>query len=327
MKRIKLTFNDQRYVARLPKIYDALIAVFQAKTIYERFDALCQLIDNCDQHLSQLTTSDEKLADLRDRALKMAMAVVDTKDILEFNEKRKKRAKYKKIDSEYMPWNTPFDREHILNAESRKDFLRRSWQDRNITRKKSLLLHYLNYIVDKADHVRYLTKEERENNRIFPSNSKLMRFRFSHPPTPLNPNPSPYTSLYLENYDTKNYAAHAHAGTALLVITLKGDMFAGSSIACKFYHSSLVNGGPVMFAGAVQVTGGHLKEVTNRSGHYRPTRNHVIQVIDFFRECGLLKSKPSVICMTLPDFAQEKIEYDIHKTEPVIAAHRLKLRS
>jgi hypothetical protein len=218
-----------------------------------------------------------------------------------------------------MPWRTPFDREKTLDSEVPADYLRRSWQihSKNVGPHKLLFMNYLNRIVDDADKVRYLTKAEREKCRIFASKSKLMRFRFS--------NTTPYASLYLENFDTKYYAAHAHEGSAIFVVTAKGDMFAGSSEACKFYHSSMVAGSAVMYAGSMKVTFGQLKEIDNRSGHYMPTRQHVMQLLDFFNECGVLNKHVDVMCLSLPNFAKVKIDYPIRKTKPVDMSHRLKI--
>ncbi len=131
------------------------------------------------------------------------------------------------------------------------------------------------------------------------------------------------TACHSSFYDTKHYAAHAHEGKAIFLVTPKGDVFAGSSVACRFYHSSFVSGSAIFYAGSMKATGGLLKEVDNRSGHYMPTRVHLMRVLDFFNDCGVLNKHTDAMCLSLPDFAKVKIDYPIRKKKQVETdAHR-----
>lgn len=58
---------------------------------------------------------------------------------------------------------------------------------------------------------------------------------------------------------------------AIFVITTDGRLLLNvSPEPGKFQHSSLVNGGPVRYAGEMTIKDGDIMRITNRSGHYHP---------------------------------------------------------
>lgn len=47
----------------------------------------------------------------------------------------------------------------------------------------------------------------------------------------------------------------------------------------NFFHSSYLAGDPVLSAGTIKITNGIIQEVTNLSGHYKPTALHLLNVL------------------------------------------------
>jgi hypothetical protein len=55
----------------------------------------------------------------------------------------------------------------------------------------------------------------------------------------------------------------------------------------KYHHSSLSGGGPVRFAGTIAVMNGVLRELSNQSGHYKPTAPQTLKVLKWFLTQGI----------------------------------------
>jgi hypothetical protein len=68
---------------------------------------------------------------------------------------------------------------------------------------------------------------------------------------------------------------------AMFVMDARGDFYASNFQEVRvFHHSSLVGGGEVAAAGELQVTGGRLEFINDRSGHYRGTPEFNEQALD-----------------------------------------------
>jgi hypothetical protein len=75
--------------------------------------------------------------------------------------------------------------------------------------------------------------------------------------------------------DTRDAVAHRshNQGRALYVMDGGGEIFVSiHQQRGVFHHSSLVSGAPVAAAGRIRVEAGLIREITNESGHYRPSR-------------------------------------------------------
>lgn len=55
----------------------------------------------------------------------------------------------------------------------------------------------------------------------------------------------------------------------------------------KFHHSSLSAGEEVLFAGTIAFAGGRVREISDRSGHYKPTAQQVLLVLKDLQRRGL----------------------------------------
>ena len=74
---------------------------------------------------------------------------------------------------------------------------------------------------------------------------------------------------------------HTGFGRAIFVMDADGNFYASKEQTYgKFHHSSLVAGGPVAAAGEIEVIGGVLTALSDRSGHYMPRQSFTDQAID-----------------------------------------------
>jgi hypothetical protein len=91
-----------------------------------------------------------------------------------------------------------------------------------------------------------------------------------------------------ETLDTKQMVSNTSgAGFGIFVMSPTGDVYVGSHKVGIFHHSSFLAGGNVAAAGEMKVSGGKLQTLTNKSGHYKPTHEHNLQVISELQESGI----------------------------------------
>lgn len=87
---------------------------------------------------------------------------------------------------------------------------------------------------------------------------------------------------------TKDMVTHfSGPGFGAYVMSAKGSVYVGSHVVGHHHHSSLKCGKPVACAGEVQVRGGVLHAITNKSGHYLPTEEHLVQVLALLHKRGV----------------------------------------
>jgi hypothetical protein len=55
----------------------------------------------------------------------------------------------------------------------------------------------------------------------------------------------------------------------------------------KFHHSSFLSGQPVASAGEISVEQGVVREITRRSGHYKPTAEQLNQFLERLNNAGV----------------------------------------
>ena len=72
-----------------------------------------------------------------------------------------------------------------------------------------------------------------------------------------------------------NETVASGAGWAIFVLSTAGVFYAESHKQGEFHHSTFLAGGAVRAAGELQVSGGRLVKITGKSGHYRPTSEHL----------------------------------------------------
>ncbi|MEX6429946.1 hypothetical protein AB6A68_08855 [Ferrimicrobium acidiphilum] len=82
-------------------------------------------------------------------------------------------------------------------------------------------------------------------------------------------------------YDTGTmFSKFMGSGFAIFVMDKAGKIYSAQHKVGLFHHSSFLAGGAVAGAGEMKVESGTLKTITNKSGHYRPTAEEMVQVLD-----------------------------------------------
>lgn len=80
--------------------------------------------------------------------------------------------------------------------------------------------------------------------------------------------------------DTSNMVTHfSGPGYAIYVMSQEGHLHVTSHSVGERHHSSLLAGLPVACAGELIARGGRLQLLTNKSGHYVPNRENLLQVL------------------------------------------------
>lgn len=94
-------------------------------------------------------------------------------------------------------------------------------------------------------------------------------------------------------YDTSDAGSiHSGKGKSIFVMDENGRIFASKTQDVgKFHHSSLGSGKPVAGAGELVIKDGIVIEISNKSGHYWPTEELNLQVIDELKARGINTDK------------------------------------
>lgn len=80
--------------------------------------------------------------------------------------------------------------------------------------------------------------------------------------------------------DTEQMVTHfSGPGYAIYVMSKKGDIHVSSHSVGYRHHSSLLAGRKVAGAGELKAANGRLHWISNKSGHYRPSMGHLLQVL------------------------------------------------
>lgn len=94
-------------------------------------------------------------------------------------------------------------------------------------------------------------------------------------------------------FDTRfEKTLHSGEGYAIFVIGPNQDLYTGSHIGGVFHHSSFLADGAVAAAGEIKTNpDGSIAELSNKSGHYRPTDAQNLYMLRYFQARGLDLSK------------------------------------
>jgi len=96
------------------------------------------------------------------------------------------------------------------------------------------------------------------------------------------------SGLLVESIGNQPYTTKLHRtefsgnGWAIFVVSPTGKLYSASHILGKLHHSSFLGGRPVMAAGEVVSEDGVIKVLTAKSGHYRPSANDLLRLVQQF---------------------------------------------
>ncbi len=89
-------------------------------------------------------------------------------------------------------------------------------------------------------------------------------------------------------FDTNGmFSKFMGSGYAIFVMDKSGRIYAGQHKIGLFHHSSFLAGGDVAGGGEMKVEAGTLKAITNKSGHYWPRAEEMVQVFDELHSRGV----------------------------------------
>jgi hypothetical protein len=117
-----------------------------------------------------------------------------------------------------------------------------------------------------------------------------------------------------EPYDTSSFSTNFMGrGYAIYVMDGNGHLYASEHRLGIFHHSSFLAGGDVAGAGEIKVERGVVKSVTNKSGHYTPTSEEMVQVFEELEARGVNLAAVEYIPIGLPDMFGN---VDLHNKDP-----------
>lgn len=81
-------------------------------------------------------------------------------------------------------------------------------------------------------------------------------------------------------FSTKEMVTHfSGPGKGIFVMSGEGNIHVGSHVIGHYHHSSLLAGQPVACAGEIEVVNGFVTWLSNKSGHYAPDPDHLLQIL------------------------------------------------
>lgn len=121
-----------------------------------------------------------------------------------------------------------------------------------------------------GQQVTYLDDAGRETYRVIPRDGKLV-------------------DVHGNPFDTTSGARfHSGDGRAIYVMDHQGNVYASNTPGVgQFHHSSFLGGKPVASAGELRVRDGVVEVLSDRSGHYMPTRAMTQQAVERLRAQGI----------------------------------------
>jgi len=85
-------------------------------------------------------------------------------------------------------------------------------------------------------------------------------------------------------------------GKAIYVMSETGNLHVSSHVMGNRHHSSLLGGSPVSCGGEMEVRGGRLSWLSNKSGHYMPKVPHLLQVLHQLQKKGVPMTFRLLVC-------------------------------
>jgi hypothetical protein len=140
--------------------------------------------------------------------------------------------------------------------------------------------------VKPGAHVTYLgTEEERKPYEVTPGSKLVWTHR------------KPQTVV-----DTTGMFAKASGpGNAIYVMDGSGRFYFGSHQVALFHHSSFLAAAGAAGAGDMQVSAGTVRRISNHSGHYHPTKDHLVRVIGELLDRGTPLAPTVGVCVAPSD--------------------------
>lgn len=128
---------------------------------------------------------------------------------------------------------------------------------------------YIDPLTKKPWNVKYFTREERQQFFLHAVGGKLVNFKNEPVSSEFDPE-----SITFEK--------------GLVVLTKKYELYLMPyEQRGRFHHSSLSSGKDVLFAGEMSLHRGQVRDVSDRSGHYKPNPQALVEFIHYLEYLGL----------------------------------------
>ncbi len=90
-------------------------------------------------------------------------------------------------------------------------------------------------------------------------------------------------------FDTTGWQSTGFPGFGAFVVATDGTLYAHEHQENQFHHSSFLSGGQVLAAGMIRAEGGAIKDITPKSGHYKPRLKDFRRLVSLLERKGALK--------------------------------------
>ncbi|KTC85442.1 MULTISPECIES: hypothetical protein [Legionella] len=315
------------------EVESLLSAIYDSKTIYERFDSLIDLFNHCEKqqpggtHYSELASS----------VLAIIGHIIDDDKLDSIRKKITAREKIRRYDPYFMPWArpNPIDVSNdmlSLVKEAQDVMLNEISQFHKQLKKSSNLLKYggrntnsdIDYLALRSNvEEKSYDVEELEAFRAIPHKSKLLKLEVAHSGDNrrLSFNYLDTANLSIKAYDTLVQKPENYPQTGIYTVHVNGGIFIGRSLAPQRIstlfdpeailhpsYSDNYSGMPLFMAGQTRVSQGNVLMIDGASGHYAPDDAQTSQAISFFKTTGIVNNH-SLLSYYRPQKGSDEKEY------------------
>ncbi|KTD04323.1 hypothetical protein [Legionella feeleii] len=294
-----------------------LRAIYDAQTIYERFDGLIKLLHHCDKH----EKDHENYTRLKKTVLEVIGYIINDDNAETIREKITARIAIRDFDPFFMPWLRPapgdvsndpwafYERVREKSAEQIKAHFKKFYA--KLKASKDLLPYGGKDAGDEAFYALrsgvgtvYHSKEELEEFRVIPNKTNLLKLQtldkgdnrhltFSYATT---------EHLSIKAYDSFRQHPEDFPNTAIYTVHVNGGMFMGPALAperTSFFSSEAIlhptyadyySDANLFMAGQIKVIDGKIIMVDGASGHFMPDYEQTSRALSFFGGLGIINN-------------------------------------
>jgi len=98
-------------------------------------------------------------------------------------------------------------------------------------------------------------------------------------------------------FDTADAKAMENVSGIIYAMDRNGNLYTSPpdvTLPTEFHHSTFLNGVPVLCAGELEVSKGQITRISNESGHYKPSKKQILQLLQQLQDQGVDLSKAIV---------------------------------
>nr|HAT8714132.1 hypothetical protein [Legionella jordanis] len=297
-----------------------LRSVYNARTIYERFDHLIHLL-----HHAESQPSSPNHQELASSVIDVIAHIINGKDAEEIREKIALREKIRPYDSFFMPWARPQPGDvsndpvnlFVIHQERPSEEIQEQFNKFHSNLKRSANLLKLGGRDSEDNFWAYRSKveeksysaEELEEFRILPYQSKLIKFKITgkQDERRLGFDYVSTDKLAIKAKDTFTMQDEDYKQRGIYTVHCNGSFFLGRSLAPDrtsilfdpeaILHPSYADSYshlPMFMAGQAEIPRGEPQMIDGGSGHFKPDYEQTNQAMAFFRDLGIINNHTKI---------------------------------